>query len=74
MEWRRNSETLMPMLANNRDLAEIIEVAKSVADLCTIGLDALDGKPDASRVAELAKPKAEMLIQIAPGIQKLVHP
>jgi hypothetical protein len=64
----------MPMLQSNADLAEIGEVAKTVADLCSIGLDALDGKPDGSRIADDSKPKAEMLIQIAPGIQKLVQP
>ncbi len=73
VEWRRNAEGLMPMLQSNRDLTEITEVAKAVADLCSIGLDALDGKPDASRLGDLSKPKAEMLIQIAPGIQKLVQ-
>jgi hypothetical protein len=71
-EWRRNVGTVLPMLQSNAALAEIVDVANAVSDLCSIGLAALDGKADGSRIAEDSKARAEMVIQIAPGIQKLV--
>jgi hypothetical protein len=68
------------MLKSNALLTEDIEVANAVAELCSIGLEALGPKPDAARVQVMlaavdadSKPKAEMLIQIAPGILKLVQ-
>ena len=79
-EWRKNAGTVLPTLQSNGLLTEDIEVANAVADLCSIGLEALGPKPDAARVQAMlaavdadSKPKAEMLIQIAPGILKLVQ-
>jgi hexosaminidase len=79
-EWRANSDRVGPMLKSNALLTEDIEVANAVAELCSIGLEALGPKPDAARVQVMlaavdadSKPKAEMLIQIAPGILKLVQ-
>jgi hypothetical protein len=79
-EWRRNTAAVLPVLQSNSLLAEDIDVANAVAELCSIGLEALGPKPDAARVQAMlaaieadSKPKAEMLIQIAPGILKLVQ-
>ncbi len=80
IDWRANATAVLPMLQTNSLLTEDIEVANGVAELCSIGLEALGPKPDAARVQAMlaavdadSKPKAEMLIQIAPGIVKLVQ-
>jgi hypothetical protein len=75
----------MPLLESNSVLDETVPVAHSVEDLCRIGREALvllaQGKrADAAwtkkrlaAVDEAAKAKAELLIQIAPGIRELVN-
>jgi len=71
-------------LKSNAVLTEDLPVAQSLDDLCRIGLDALalldKGKhadaawtqPRLATVDAASKPQAEMLIQIAPGVRKLV--
>jgi hexosaminidase len=78
-EWRDNAHAMVPKLAGNPLLAEDVEVANAIEELCSFGLEALDAHPDASRVQVMlsvvgsdSKPKAEMLIQIAPAIRKMV--
>ncbi len=72
LEWRGYVAVVLPMLRSNALLGENVEVANAIAELCTMGLDALDKKPvNAARLDELVKPKAEMLIQIVPGVRKL---
>ena len=78
--WRDNSHALAPKLASNPLLAEDVEVANAVEELCSFGLEALENHPDAARMnAMLAaiendtKPKAEMIIQIAPAIRQIVQ-
>jgi hexosaminidase len=80
IEWRDNAHALAPGLARNPLLAEDVEVAAAVEELCSIALEALDSRPNAARVTEMlaaierdSKPKAEMLIQIAPAVRKLVQ-
>ena len=75
-----NLIAVLPILQSNALLTEDIEVANAVAELCSIGFEALGPKPDAARVRAMlaaidadSKPKAEMLIQIAPGILKLAQ-
>jgi len=79
-EWRAASERVVPTLKSNALLAEDVDVARAVAELCSIGLEALGPKPGAGRVQAMlaavdadSKPKAEMLIQIAPAVLKLVQ-
>jgi hexosaminidase len=79
-EWQKNVTNVLPILQSNSLLTEDIEVANAVGELCSIGLEALGPKPDAAReqamlaaIDAASKPKAEMLIQIAPGISKLVE-
>jgi hexosaminidase len=79
-EWQHNTAAVSPILQSNSLLTEDTEVANAVAELCSIGLEALGPKPDAARVQTMlaaidgdSKPKAEMLIQIAPGVRKLVE-
>ena len=68
IEWRANVDRVMPLLRSNALLAEDVEVARAIVEVCSLGLD----KRDAAKLDDLAKPKAEMLIQIIPGVRKLV--
>ncbi|MBZ5603874.1 MAG: family 20 glycosylhydrolase [Acidobacteriia bacterium] len=79
--WRDNARAVTPKLAANPMLAEIVEVANAIEELCSIGLEALDSHPAPERAQAMlaiidrdSKPKAEMLIQIAPSIRKIVDP
>ncbi len=83
-EWSDAVVSVRPTLLSNSLLMEDIPVADSLARLCQAGQDALSsltsGRPPTSdwkgsnttAVAQAAKPQANMLIQIAPAIQKLV--
>ncbi len=79
-EWRGNIDRVLPTLKSNVLLTENIDVANAVAELCGIGIEALGPKPDAARMQAMlaaidadSKPKAEMLIAIAPGVRILVQ-
>jgi hexosaminidase len=67
--WRDNIALVLPILRANKVLLEHVEVANAVAELCTLGLE---GK-DIARIEELGKAKADVVIQIAPGVRKLVE-
>jgi hexosaminidase len=78
--WRDNARSIGPKLAANPLLKEDVEAAAAVEELCSMGLEALDGHPDAGRVQgmlaridEDSKPEAEMTIAIAPAIRKMVE-
>lgn len=83
VEWHDNAEQILPLLRHNSLLEENIPLAEAVVALCQIGQDAIAArslarsealKPDsASKVASAAERKGDLLIQIAPGIQKLVN-
>jgi hexosaminidase len=64
-EWKANAERIIPILQSNALLAEDAEVARAIAEVCSI--------PSAARLDDLAKPRAEMLIQIIPGVRKLLQ-
>jgi hexosaminidase len=84
--WRQNSQAVMPVLQANALLTEDVDLASSLQELCTIGLEAVDHL-SAARPADLqvdtqvemaaverdAAPRAEMIIQIAPAVRKLVE-
>ncbi len=73
--WRDNIPAVLPILNSNALLIEQIEVATAIAELCKLGLEALSGTPppNVERIKELGRAKADMLIQIAPGVQRLVE-
>ncbi len=87
--WIVNVSAVRPTLERNSILTENISTADTVVSLCKIGSDALlylDPRPTASSVAtadwkqrslatveEAAKRHGDILIPIAPGIQKLVE-
>lgn len=83
--WAENVSTVRPMLESNSLLTEDIPIADALATLCRIGQESLSYlTPGASATADwkqrslsqiddAAKPKADILIRIAPAIQKLVE-
>jgi hexosaminidase len=84
VKWRDNDANLQPVLDRSFLLAEDKPLSEDLATLATAGLEALDsiGKnqplPDAWRTAQLAvversmKPRANLLVMVAPPIQKLI--
>jgi hexosaminidase len=85
VKWRDNDANLQPVLDRSFLLAEDKPLSEDLATLAAAGLEALDniGKnqplPDAWRTAQSAvvdrsmKPRANLLVMVAPAIQKLVE-
>jgi hexosaminidase len=85
VKWRDNDANLKAVLDRSFLLAEDMPLSEDLATLATAGLEALDniGKnqplPDAWRTAQSAvvdrsmKPRANLLVMVAPPIQKLVE-
>jgi len=83
--WSESASQVLPMLTSDGILAETIPLAQWLGDTCQIGLEALTDLRIATRLPpertkqmqafldEAAKPKADMLIQIVPGVKKLVE-
>jgi hexosaminidase len=83
--WSDNAKAVRPALQNNSLLMEDIPVADSLVTLCQAGEEALSAlnsqrQPNSdwkqrnlAVIGDASKPKANMLIQIAPAIQKLVE-
>ncbi len=83
-QWSDAVVAVRPILQSNSLLMEDIPVADSLARLCEAGQTALSSlasnrtalsdwkRSSTAAVTEAAKPQANMLIQIAPAVQKLV--
>jgi hexosaminidase len=83
--WSNNVPLVMPLLKGNGLLTETVPLATTLDEVCKTGLEALAalraGKPaDAgwkqaklAFLTEAAKPQADMLIQIVPGVKRLVE-
>jgi len=83
--WSASVAQVLPTLGSNGILAETVPAAHSLEQTCQSGLAALVslrlGQPlgadwAKSKLAELdeaAKPKADLLVQIVPGVKKLVE-
>lgn len=83
--WWENTEAVRPILSQNSLLREDLPVDDAVSTICQAGLDALsllekgaaptpDWKSAASAaVTKAANPGADMLVQIAPDIRKLIE-
>ncbi len=83
--WSEKTTAVRPTLQTNSLLIEEIPVADSLARLCQAGQEALSSLSSHTTansdwkqrslvaIDDAAKPKADMLIQIAPAIQKLVE-
>jgi hexosaminidase len=85
VRWRENDASLQPVLDRSFILAEDKPLSEDLAALAAAGLQVLDsiGKnqrlPDAWRTEQLAvvdrsmKPRANLLVMVAPPIQKLIE-
>ncbi|MFY9527975.1 MAG: family 20 glycosylhydrolase [Candidatus Acidiferrales bacterium] len=83
--WRVNHGLLQLLLANSFLLKELAPLSQTLADLGTVGLEALDyidkgeQAPDAWRMQQLAmiaqaqKPQADLLLVVAPTIRELIE-
>ncbi len=84
VKWRENDANLQPVLDRSFLLAEDKPLSEDLAALATAGLQALDSidknqpLPDAWRTEQMAvadrsmKPRANLLVMVAPPIQKLI--
>ena len=82
--WRDNDAQLQPLLQNSYLLKEVSPVSQNLSALGAAGLQALDyvdkhqGAPETWRaqqialMQEAAKPTADLILAVAPAIQKLV--
>jgi hexosaminidase len=85
VKWQGNHATLKPLLEQSFLLAEDLPLSEDLASLSAAGLEALDAisknqpLPDARRAEQLAvversmKPRANLLIMVAPSIQKMIE-
>ena len=84
VKWRDNDANLQPVLDRSFLLVEDKPLSEDLATLATAGIQALDSidqnqpLPDAWRTQQLAvvdrsmKPRANLLLMVAPPIQKLI--
>ena len=82
--WRDNDAQLQPLLQNSYLLKEVSPVSQNLSALGAAGLQALDyvdkhqGAPETWRTPQIAmtqeaaKPTADLILAVAPAIQKLV--
>ena len=84
-KWRDNDSALQPLLQNSFLLKEVAPVSQNLAALGSAGLKALDNidarKPMAAEwrqqqiaaIQQAAKPTADLVLAVAPAVQKLVE-
>ena len=84
-EWHDNDSALQPLLQNSFLLKEVVPVSQNLAAVGTAGLQALDSidarKPTSAEwrqqqvaaIQQVAKPTADLVLVIAPAVQKLVE-
>jgi hexosaminidase len=84
-QWRGNDSALQPLLQNSFLLKEVAPVSQNLAGLGAAGLQALDyidARKAASvewrveqlaRIQQAAKPTADLVLAVAPAVQKLVE-
>jgi hexosaminidase len=85
VEWRDNDHALQPLLQSSFLLKEVAPVSQNLAALGVVGLQALDyidgrkAAPAEWKLQQLAmiqqteKPTADLLLAVAPAVQKLVE-
>lgn len=84
-EWRDNGGALQPVLQNSFLLKEVAPVSQNLAALGGSGLQALDyidahkvpsaewKQQQITMIQQVAKPTADLVLAVAPGVQKLVE-
>ena len=85
IRWRDNDASLQSMAGQSFLIPEILPLSKDLSALGAAGLEALDyldraeAPPESwkaaqlARVAEAEKPKAQLLLMIAPSVQRLIQ-
>ena len=85
VQWRDQRNALAPLAANSFFLREAVPISEDLSDLATAGLTALDYLDKRQRAPEdwktkqlsvieqASKPKAQVLLMVAPSIQKLIE-
>ncbi len=80
IRWRDNDAQFQPMIQRSFLLAELVPLSQQLSALATAGLEALDANhPDTWKAQQQAiieqakKPQAQLLLVIAPSIEKLVN-
>jgi hexosaminidase len=83
--WRDNDSTLQPLLQNSFLLKEVAPVSQNLAALGAAGLQAINSidtrKPTSAEcrqqqiavIQQAAKPTADLVLVVAPAVQKLVE-
>lgn len=83
--WRANQTKLKPFEAQSFLLKEIIPLSQDLSEVATVGLQALDyidrgerapsswATQQFARLEQALKPKAQLLLVVAPSVQKLVE-
>ena len=84
MVWRDNDARLQPLLQQSFLLKELAPLSQDLSALAAASLQALDALdkgeklPDswraeqAARIEQAKKPKAELLLMVAPSLEKLL--
>lgn len=76
IRWRDNDAQFQPMIQHSFLLTELAPLSQQLSALAAAGLDALDGNhPETQQaiVDQAKKPQAQLLLVIAPAIQKLIN-
>ena len=85
VDWRDNDNELRPLLQTSFLLKELVPVSQTLSSLAVAGLEALDyiekGQPGSdswhkeqiAMVRQAEKPAADLILAIAPAVQKLVE-
>jgi hexosaminidase len=84
VRWQDNDAALAPLIASAAALKEVAPVSRDLTTLAAAGLEAMDflsGKrapqgwieKQKAQVEAARKPKAEVLVQVAPAVEKLVE-
>ncbi len=84
-EWKGNQEKLQPLAKNSALVQEVLPVSQNLSDLGAAGLQALDyldrgekapedwEKQQLAIVQQAFEPKAQVLLMVAPSVQKLIQ-
>ncbi|MEY2413820.1 MAG: hexosaminidase [Acidobacteriaceae bacterium] len=84
MLWRDNQARLQPLESRSPSIKEVAPLSQNLSTIATAGIQAMDyiergeTSPDSFRteqtalIQQAAKPQAQLLIMIAPSVQKLI--
>lgn len=85
LTWRDSAENLRPLAAQSFLMKEVVPVSQALSDAANVGLQAMDYLNRGERpsdawksqqlaiVKQAAQPKSQVLIMVAPAIEKLIE-